>query len=54
MSCGERVFEPKRVMAVHRRIQTRGLRPDAWWINIADWTIPRDRRIDRDRAAAAK
>jgi peptide/nickel transport system substrate-binding protein len=46
--------EPKRVMAVHRRIQTRGLRPDAWWINLADWTIPASARIARDRAAAAK
>ena len=46
--------EPKRAMAVHRRIVTRGLRPDAWWANLADWTIPSDRRIARDRAAAAK
>jgi peptide/nickel transport system substrate-binding protein len=46
--------EPKRVMAVHRRIQTRGLRPDAWWINLGDWAIPASGRIARDRAAAAK
>ena len=46
--------EPKRVMAIHRRIQTRGLRADAWWANLADWTIPASARIARDRAPAAK
>ena len=46
--------EPKRVMAVHRRIQTRGLRPDAWWVNIGDWTISPASRIDRDRSIAVK
>ncbi len=45
--------EPKRVMAIHRRIETRGLRPDAWWINVADWTIPPAARIPRDRTAPA-
>ena len=42
--------EPKRIMAVHRRIRTVGMRPDAWWANIADWSIPADQRIPRDRA----
>ena len=46
--------EPMRAMAVHRRIVTRGLRPDAWWANIADWTIPPASRIARDRTAPAK
>jgi len=46
--------EPKRVMAVHRRIMTKGMRPDAWWANLADWTIPADRRIARDLAASAR
>lgn len=46
--------EPKRAMAVHRRIETRGFRPDAWWANLADWTIPTASRIARDRAAAAR
>jgi hypothetical protein len=45
--------EPMRAMAVHRRIEMRGLRPDAWWANIADWTIPPARRIARDRTAPA-
>ena len=42
--------EPKRVMAVHRRIRTKGVRPDAWWANLADWSIPSGERIPRDRA----
>ncbi|MEO8193913.1 MAG: peptide ABC transporter substrate-binding protein [Gemmatimonadales bacterium] len=46
--------EPRRVMALHRRITTSGLRPDAWWANVADWTIPPDRRIARDRTTAAR
>lgn len=41
--------EPKRVMAIHRRIESRGLRPDAWWINVGDWTVPPEARIARDR-----
>ncbi|HEX6575552.1 MAG TPA: peptide ABC transporter substrate-binding protein [Gemmatimonadaceae bacterium] len=46
--------EPKRVMAVHKRIQTVGMRPDAWWANIADWSIPADKRIARDRIATGR
>lgn len=46
--------EPKRVMAIHRRIDTAGLRPDAWWANLAKWSIPPDRRIARDGAIPAR
>ncbi len=46
--------EPKRVMAIHRRIEPRGLRPDAWWINIGDWTVPPGARITRDRTVQAR
>jgi peptide/nickel transport system substrate-binding protein len=35
--------------AVHRRINVTGMRSDEWWANLADWTIPADKRIDRDR-----
>ena len=40
--------EPRRVMAVHKRIQTVGVRPGAWWAGIAKWSIPADQRIARD------
>lgn len=37
------------VDAVNRRVTTAPLRADEWWANLADWTIPADKRIDRDR-----
>ena len=37
------------VEAVNRRITTAPMRADAWWANLADWSIPPDKRIDRDR-----
>jgi peptide/nickel transport system substrate-binding protein len=46
--------EPRRVMAIHKRIHTVGLRPDAWWANIADWSIPANERIARDRIATGR
>jgi peptide/nickel transport system substrate-binding protein len=46
--------EPKGIMAIHRRIKTVGLRPDAWWANLADWTIPPAQRIARDRTAPGR
>jgi peptide/nickel transport system substrate-binding protein len=46
--------EPKRIMAVHRRLRPTGVRPDAWWANLADWSIPANERIARDRAAAPR
>ena len=45
--------EPRRVMAVHKRIQMTGARPDAWWAGMAAWTIPAAQRIARDAAIAA-
>lgn len=43
--------EPKRIMAVNRRIVTGRLRADSWWANLADWMIPADKRIARDASA---
>jgi peptide/nickel transport system substrate-binding protein len=37
------------VSAVNRRITTAPMRVDEWWANLADWSIPADKRIDRDR-----
>jgi len=37
------------VPAVNRRLATAPLRADEWWANLADWSIPPDKRIDRDR-----
>lgn len=47
------IAEPRQVMAVHRRIRTTGMRPDAWWADVAHWSIPAAERISRDVAAPA-
>lgn len=38
---------------VNRRIVTAPMRTDEWWANLADWTIPPDKRIERDRIGLA-
>ena len=47
------IAEPRRVMAVHSRIEMSGSRVDAWWAGIAQWRIPADKRIARDAPAGA-
>ena len=44
------LYETAPVMGVHRRIHLTGIRPDAWWVGIADWTIPVGERLPRDGA----
>ncbi len=46
--------EPKRIMAVNRRIKTGKLRADAWWKTIPDWSIPANKRIARDGRTSPK
>lgn len=41
------------VEAVNRRITTAPMRPDGWFANLADWSVPADKRIDRDRIGLA-
>ena len=41
------------VNAVNRRINYAPFRPDGWWVNLPDWTIPPDKRIERDRIGLA-
>lgn len=43
------LFEPVLVAGVHRRVQLPPLRPDGWWLDLADWWIPLGDRIGRDR-----
>ncbi|HET9423958.1 MAG TPA: ABC transporter substrate-binding protein, partial [Gemmatimonadaceae bacterium] len=35
--------------AANRRIELAPFALDGWWGNLADWSIPADKRIDRDR-----
>jgi peptide/nickel transport system substrate-binding protein len=34
---------------INRRFHIPAMRADGWWQHLADWTIPTDARIDRDR-----
>jgi peptide/nickel transport system substrate-binding protein len=45
------LFEPRPLLAVHRRLRVRGVRADAWWAGLADWTIDPARTIARDGTA---
>ena len=43
------LYEARKIIGLHRRIQTAPTRPDAWWFSLADWSIPPSGRIPRDR-----
>jgi peptide/nickel transport system substrate-binding protein len=43
------LYEPKTVIGIDRRFRTGVMRPDAWWIGVADWYIPASERVPRDR-----
>lgn len=42
--------EPWRLVAMHRRLRPVGMRPDAWWARLHEWTIAPDQRLPRDGA----
>jgi len=42
------IYEPLTVIGMHSRIRPATIRPDAWWSNLADWSIPANERIARD------
>ena len=48
------LYEPRKIIGIHRRLQTAVTRPDAWWFDLADWRIPRNERIARDRLPMAR
>jgi peptide/nickel transport system substrate-binding protein len=43
------LYEPRKLIGLHRRVRTAPMRPDAWWFDLADWYIPVGERISRDR-----
>ncbi len=47
------LYDWTNVNAINRRITTATMRPDEWWANLADWSIPADKRIARDRIGLA-
>jgi peptide/nickel transport system substrate-binding protein len=45
--------EPIPTLGYHSRLQVVRMRPDAWWANIGEWSIPEDKRIPRDNLPPA-
>jgi peptide/nickel transport system substrate-binding protein len=48
------LYEPRKIIGIHRRIRTAEMRPDAWWFDLADWYIPPVDRLLRDRIPLAR
>ena len=47
------LFEPRNMIGIHKRFHIAVLRADAWWAHLADWYVPADAQIPRDRAGDA-
>jgi peptide/nickel transport system substrate-binding protein len=43
------LYDVVTVEAINSRIKNTAIRSDAWWATLTDWSIPADKRIDRDR-----
>jgi peptide/nickel transport system substrate-binding protein len=43
------LYEPRKILGIHKRIRTAEMRPDAWWFTLGDWYIPPVERLPRDR-----
>lgn len=43
------LYEQRIPFAFHKRVRTPPLRPDAWYANLAEWSIDPSQRIERDR-----
>ena len=43
------LYEMRSAPVIHRRFRTAHLVPGAWWAGLADWSIPPEERIARDR-----
>jgi peptide/nickel transport system substrate-binding protein len=43
------LYDLQVLYGVSKRVTLAPMRVDEWWANLADWSIPLDRRLDRDR-----
>jgi peptide/nickel transport system substrate-binding protein len=43
------LYEPRKIIGIHKRVRTGLMRPDAWWFDLASWYIPSGERLARDR-----
>lgn len=48
------LYEPRTVLGIQSRIQTTPFRPSAWWLDMANWSIPASKRTERDLIAPQK
>ena len=48
------LFEPMNFAGMQRRIHPKGMRADAWWAQLDQWSIPVAERTARDRVALAR
>ncbi|MFL5630465.1 MAG: ABC transporter substrate-binding protein, partial [Gemmatimonadaceae bacterium] len=48
------LYEPRKIIGIHRRIRTAKMRPNAWWFDLADWYIPPFERLPRDRTPTVR
>jgi peptide/nickel transport system substrate-binding protein len=48
------LYEPRRIIGLDRRVRPAAMRPDAWWFDLADWYIPPNERIARDRIPSGR
>ncbi|MEO7995862.1 MAG: peptide ABC transporter substrate-binding protein [Gemmatimonadaceae bacterium] len=48
------LYEDRLIGLMQTRVTPRGMRADAWYANLADWTIDANKRLPRDRAGAAR
>ncbi|HEY7237342.1 MAG TPA: peptide ABC transporter substrate-binding protein [Gemmatimonadaceae bacterium] len=43
------LYDPPTIAGIERRVHAAAFRADNWEVHLADWTIPPNERIDRDR-----
>ena len=43
------MYETRSAPVIHKRFRTAHVIPSAWWLGMADWTIPPAERLPRDR-----
>jgi peptide/nickel transport system substrate-binding protein len=44
------LYEPKTVISIDRRFRISSMRPDAWWLGLAEWYVPTAELEPRDRS----
>jgi peptide/nickel transport system substrate-binding protein len=48
------LYEARYAAGVHKRLKVTGVRADAWWAGLPEWSIAPDLRIARDRPSLAR